>query len=195
MPRPRNFDPQHAIDAALDQFWGASYATTSTEDLCEQTGLSRSSLYNTFDSKAELYRTSLRRYAELKDAERRCFLDQGGTGRERLTALLTQVLAGQQEFDDRRSCLMVNAAVEIGRSDADVAALARKGLADFRGLLGELIAAGQRDGSLRADRPAAELAVIVHATLNGLQVAGRVAEPGAPDPAVDAAVDTLLGLL
>lgn len=195
MARPRGFERQQVIDAALDRFWGASYATTSTDDLCEHTGLSRSSLYNTFDGKADLYRQSLQRYAQLKDAERGRFLDQPGTGRERLAALLGEVLAQQQAFDDRRSCLIVNAAVELGRSDQQVAALTRNGLADFRDLLTQLIAAGQDDGSLRADRPAADLAVIVHATLNGLQVAGRVTDLDATDAAVDAAVDTLLGLL
>jgi AcrR family transcriptional regulator len=191
VPRPRSFDAEQVVDAALEQFWGGSFATTSTDDLCASTGLSRSSLYNAFQGKADLYRQSLLRYAELKDAERRCYAERAGSGRERLTALLTDVLAGQQEFADRRSCLIVNAAVELGRSDETVARLARESLLAFRNLMAELISDGQADGSVRKDRSAGELAVVVHAMLNGLQVAARV---GDPEPA-GRAVDTLLALL
>lgn len=192
MPRPRSFDHDQVIDAALDSFWGGSFASTSTDDLCAATGLSRGSLYNAFDCKAELYRQSLQRYASIKDEERRRYLERPGSGRERLTALLTDVLAGQQQFEDRRSCLVLNASVELGRTDEVVARLARKSLRAFRNLLAELIAAGQLDSSIRSDRPAVELANVAHATINGLQVSGRAGT----DPQVGrAAVSTLLSLL
>jgi AcrR family transcriptional regulator len=192
MPRPRTFDDDRALQAALDTFWAGGFASTSTEDLCEGTGLSRSSLYNAFQGKAQLYRRSLERYGEIKQAERACYLEREGTGRERLVALLTDTLAQQQSFDDRRTCLVVNAAVELGRSDEVVARLAQANLRAFRDLLTEIIAAGQADGSLRDDRPADDLAGLVHATLNGLQVAARV---GDDDVICTKAVDTLMALL
>jgi hypothetical protein len=87
---------------------------------------------------------------------------------------------------------VVNAAVELGRSDEVVARLAQANLRAFRDLLTEIIAAGQTDGSLRDDRSADDLAGLVHATLNGLQVAARV---GDDDVICTKAVDTLMALL
>lgn len=192
MPRPCSFDRDDVVDAALDAFWGSGFAATSTDDLCAATGLSRSSLYNSFGGKADLYRQTLHRYTEVKTAERRCYLDGPGTGRERLARLVTDVLAGQQQFADRRACLVVNAAVEIGRDDPEVADLARDSLQACRNLLRDVIDAGQHDGSVRDDRSADDYAVLVHATLNGLQVAARVdADPAAHSRAAD----TLLALL
>lgn len=192
MPRPCSFDRTDVVDAALGAFWSSSFAATSTDDLCTATGLSRSSLYNSFGSKADLYQETLRRYAEVKDAERRAYLDGPGTGRERLARLVSDVLTDQQQFADRRVCLVVNAAVEVGRDDAVVAGLVRDNLQAFRDLLGSLIEAGQQDGSVRADRSADDYATLVHATLNGLQVAARVdADPAAHTRAAD----TLLALL
>lgn len=192
MPRPCSFDRTDVVDAALDAFWSSSFAGTSTDDLCTATGLSRSSLYNSFGSKADLYQETLRRYAEIKDAERRAYLDGPGTGREQLARLVSDVLTDQQQFADRRACLVVNAAVEVGRDDAVVAGLLRDHLQAFRDLLRALIDAGQQDGSVRDDRSADDYAVLVHATLNGLQVAARVdADPAA----YTRAADTLLALL
>ena len=192
MPRPREFDEQAAIDSAVESFWSHSYAGTSTAVLCEATGLSRSSLYNTFTGKSELYQSALRRYDEVKSAQRGAYLDGEGTGRERLESLLEAVLREQWSSDERRICLVVNAAVEVGNSEAGVAALARHNLEAFRDLLAQLIGEGQRDGSITASAPARELAAVVHAALNGVQVADRVAVDDADGRAT---VRTLLSML
>lgn len=192
MPRPREFDEQAALDGAVEAFWSHTYAGTSTAVLCDATGLSRSSLYNTFTGKSELYQSALRRYHERKSAQRNVYLDMEGSGREKLERLLDDALGEQRESDERRICLVVNAAVEIGRHDETVAALARRELEAFRDLLAQLIAEGQRDGSIASTAPAHDLAGVVHAALNGLQVADRVATN---DAAGRASVQTLMSML
>ena len=192
MARHKEFDEQHALDQALETFWSSSYASTSTQDLCDSTGLSRSSLYSTFSCKSDLYKRSLERYGELKHVERGGYLAREGTGREVLTALLADVLGGQCDDPDRRGCMVINAAVELGETDQDVAELSRANLDAFREVLAELIARGQDDGSITSTTPAADLATVVHATLNGLQVSARVST----DPAaLTKALRTLLSLI
>jgi TetR/AcrR family transcriptional regulator, transcriptional repressor for nem operon len=193
MARRKGFDEGQALDACVETFRSGSYAGTSTEDLCQATGLSRSSLYNTFTCKADLYRRSLERYAESKDEERDAYATREGSGRDLLCALLTDVLAEQRADADRRGCLVVSAAVEVGSSDEAVAGLVRGNLTAFRELLAELVARGQDDGSIACGRSAAELATVIHATLNGLQVAGRV--DAVDDSSGARAVDTLMSLL
>lgn len=175
MTRPREFDERAALDSAVETFWTHTYAGTSTAVLCEATGLSRSSLYNTFSGKSELYQNALRRYGELKRTQRNAYLEADGTGRQRLEQLLGAVVREQWASDERRICLVVNAAVEVGSADEEVAALARRNLQEFRDVLAQLIAQGQRDGSITAAAPPHELAAVVHAALNGVQVADRVA--------------------
>lgn len=194
MARHKSFDEAQALDACVETFRAGTYAGTSTEDLCEATGLSRSSLYNTFTSKADLYRHSLERYGQAKAEERgRYLLDQAATGRDSLRALLTDVLTEQRRDEAKRGCLVVSAAVEVGSEDDAVADLVRANLAEFRAVLAEMIARGQDDRSITADQSADQLAAVVHATLNGLQVAGRVGS--ARERSGPRAVDTLMSLL
>ena len=55
MARSREFDDAEAVSAARDLFWERGYASTSLAQLQAATGLSKSSLYETFGSKRALF--------------------------------------------------------------------------------------------------------------------------------------------
>ena len=48
MVRPREFDPDEALDKAMHLFWERGFQHTSMEDLVRRTGVSRYGLYGTF---------------------------------------------------------------------------------------------------------------------------------------------------
>ncbi|MEU4541548.1 helix-turn-helix domain-containing protein [Streptosporangium sp. NPDC023825] len=64
MPDIKHFDPDAALDRAVQLFWRQGMASTGIQDVVTATGVNRSSLYATFGSKRELYLTVLRRYLE-----------------------------------------------------------------------------------------------------------------------------------
>lgn len=180
------------MDAAIEQFRSSSYGATSTEELCACTGLSRSSLYNTFHSKSAIFAAALRRYDQVQSAGRAELVGSDGTGIELLEQLLRDTIAIQFRTEDRRTCMVLAASVELGRRDDEVAELARRNLSAFAAAITKIIDRGQCDGSIRADLSAAELAALTHATVNGLQILGRVSED---DAAIQRTIDTTLHLL
>lgn len=190
--RPRSFSTDAVIDAAIEQFRSSSYNATSTDQLCDCTGLSRSSLYNTFSNKSAIFSAALSRYDQTQSAGREHYLDGDGTGRQLLERLLRETIAVQFETEDHRTCMVLAASMELGRSDEDIADLARHNLATFADTLARVIGRGQCDGSLRTDLPADRLAGMLHAMLNGLQIVGRVSED---DTAIQASIDTALHLV
>jgi hypothetical protein len=48
MARPREFDEQVVLDAALVQFWSHGFEATSTRDLAQSMGITSARLYNAF---------------------------------------------------------------------------------------------------------------------------------------------------
>jgi len=62
--RPRKFDADQALDAALTVFWRKGYEGASLQDLTAAMGISRPSLYAAFGNKESLFRRVLDRYAE-----------------------------------------------------------------------------------------------------------------------------------
>ena len=55
MPRPKEFNPDDAIEKAMQVFWHKGYEATSMEDLLSAMDLNRGSLYNTFGDKRQLF--------------------------------------------------------------------------------------------------------------------------------------------
>ncbi|MFC5718916.1 TetR/AcrR family transcriptional regulator [Streptomyces gamaensis] len=172
MARPRKFDEERAVDAALEAFWSAGYEATSTQDLCEATGLGRSSIYNTFKSKHELYQRALLRYMELKTAAVAGLLDGGLPARERIRALL-EAIVEEESAGDGRGCLVVNACVELAARDGEVAHALERDYRRRLGLLTGVIEAGQRDGGIDRAKDARALAHFVIATIGGMRVSAR----------------------
>ena len=60
--RPRGFDPEKALDAAICTFWKHGYEGASLEALTTAMGINRPSLYAAFGDKADLFEKAVRRY-------------------------------------------------------------------------------------------------------------------------------------
>src|ERR1700691_6125334 len=64
MGRPRGFDEQAVLDAAMRLFWERGYEGTSMADLTKAMNLSPPSIYAAFGDKMALFQAAAKRYAE-----------------------------------------------------------------------------------------------------------------------------------
>ncbi|GAB3832324.1 TetR/AcrR family transcriptional regulator [Dactylosporangium cerinum] len=60
--RPRSFNPDQALERALEVFWRQGYEGASLADLTEAMGINRTSMYAAFGNKEDLFRMALARY-------------------------------------------------------------------------------------------------------------------------------------
>ncbi|NSC22412.1 TetR/AcrR family transcriptional regulator [Streptomyces albus subsp. chlorinus] len=177
MARPRLFDEERALDAAMRAFWEKGYEATSTQDLCEATGLGRSSIYNTFHSKHDLFRRALTRYLEAMTAKQLEILEQAERpALERIEAMFARIV--EQEVEQRRDgrsigCLSVNATVELAARDPEIDRLLARDLEARLASLRGVIEAGQRAGEIAAGQEPEVLARFVNAVIGGMRVSGQ----------------------
>jgi TetR/AcrR family transcriptional regulator, transcriptional repressor for nem operon len=180
MPRPREFDDERVLDAAMEAFWARGYAATSAQDLVDATGLGRSSLYNAFAGKHQLYERALRRYLERNTEADVALLDRPGPVKERVRELLLGVIDADLGDPQRRGCLAVNAAIELAGKDEAVTVAVRRVFARVEEALVVALERGQRDGEITGERSARALARFVLNAIYGLRVLGKAATDRAP---------------
>src|ERR687891_713494 len=69
MARGKEFDPDVALERAMDLFWRQGYEATSISDLVTHLGIAKASLYATFGGKHDLYVAALDRYIRRPDPD------------------------------------------------------------------------------------------------------------------------------
>ena len=86
--RPRGFDRDTALEAAMFLFWRKGFATTSMNDLCDAMGVGSPSLYAAFGSKEALYLEAVEHYARTQGPPVWDKLAEGATARAGIENLL-----------------------------------------------------------------------------------------------------------
>ncbi|MFF4777674.1 TetR/AcrR family transcriptional regulator [Microtetraspora fusca] len=196
MARPRSFDEDQVLDTAMCTFWANGYESTSTRDLCQALGLDRSSVYNAFTNKRELFKRALTRYMDTTTADQVRILDNHELPAiERIRALFAKIL--QTEAANRRDghglgCLTVNTTMELAGRDPEIGLMLARDTERRIISLSAAIRCGQRDGDIGSTRDPAELARFVNAVIAGMRVA---AQGGADDATIAAIAATAMDAL
>ncbi|MDP1555894.1 MAG: TetR/AcrR family transcriptional regulator [Hyphomonas sp.] len=168
MARPREFDTDAALDAAIGVFRERGFAGSSAGDLTRAMGIGRQSLYDTFGDKAQLYRAALARYTALETEAHLAALSTGPRAIDGLEIVLARVRAKAGE-----PCLGVGSICEFGRTRADLTAIHAGA---ERALLAALMArlrTAQGEGDVSAELDVREGAAFLVASLSGIRIAAR----------------------
>jgi TetR/AcrR family transcriptional repressor of nem operon len=174
MARPREFDVNAALERAMDVFWSKGYEATSLDDLCEATGLSRSSLYATFGNKRDLLLHTVDRYIERRTPNIRAVLARQPNIHEGIAALLREFIDQIVSGAGRRGCFLGNCAAELPRSDRTALARVRRGLARTEETFREALARAAARGELPVAADVDALARFLTASFQGLRLVGKV---------------------
>ncbi|GAA4020213.1 TetR/AcrR family transcriptional regulator [Allokutzneria multivorans] len=176
MGRPREFDDTAAVHAAMEVFWRKGYEATTTQDLCESTGLGRGSLYNAFGSKRQLYEAALRRYSVIGPQGQLEILERPGSVKDRLRALMVWCVDVDMADPERRGCLAINAAMDASGRTSEIAELAHKQFVRLEQTICHMMAVGQSSGELSSERSPLQAARFFQSAYYGLRVLGKVTD-------------------
>ena len=105
--RPREFDIDVALAAALRIFWQHGYEGASMADLTREMGITKPSLYAAFGNKEALFKKALALYERDKLAYMRSALD-AETSRGVAERLLHGSLKMQSNVGDPKGCMAMN---------------------------------------------------------------------------------------
>ena len=192
--RPRAFDTQKALARARDLFWSRGYAATSVQDLVDELGVQRGSLYAAFGDKHDLYLKSVALYARENREQLEAILRDGPVlPALRRMLLEPSVLTGTPEHPrGRRGCLVGNTTAELVPGDDAARALAAAAYDGFTEVVTTALARAQAAGEVTTSASPEAQARLLLLLFQGSALVSR-AQPDRDRLAagIDAALDAL----
>jgi TetR/AcrR family transcriptional repressor of nem operon len=177
MGRPREFDREAVLDTAIEVFTRQGYEATSIQDLVEQMGIHRASLYDTFGDKHTLYLAALDRYDARNFATKCALLSSCASKKEAYRLFYGNII---DELMSTRGvsfgCFITNSSVERAAIDPESATRAAANWNRFIALhfetLCEARARGEIDPS-KTDDDLRAIARFLGSTAKGLRVTAK----------------------
>jgi AcrR family transcriptional regulator len=188
--RPREFDPEVALSAALQIFWRRGYEGASITELTEAMGITRPSMYACFGNKESLFRKAL----DLYEKEKMCYMStalDAPTARGVAERLLRGALNIQSSPDEPKGCLGVISTVNCGTEAESIRGevIARRAGSDAA--LVKRLARAQEEGDLPSTIEPQALACYLSTVIQGMAVQ---AGAGTPHETLERLVDTTLAV-
>jgi len=193
--RPRAFEPETALNQAMDVFWQDGFAATSLDDLSAATGLNRPSLYGAFGDKRALYLQAYRQYRKrVNETFAPMFAARAplrAKFRRILIAALQLYLSGEE---GPRGCFTVLTTSSDAVADPEIRSLVAEAIDNTDRAFGRLFADARAAGELPVGTDPRSLARLASATIHTLSIRARARIPKAEIlPIIDDAVRTICG--
>ncbi len=166
--RPREFDVEEALDAAMEAFWAKGYEATSLMDLVSATGLHKGSLYKAFGDKHSLFIQALKRYVQ---SMRRAKNETLAAAKSPLDGIRAVMHAMVEFLDDSPSpmgCLAINSLIELAPHDSEVKAIMLDHIDRMRSSLCKVVIEAQAAGQMSKSRPPELITAMLMTMLAGV---------------------------
>lgn len=174
MSRPREFNETQALEQATQVFWAKGYEGTSLCDLIDAMDLSKSSFYETFGSKHELFLATIDHYNKTVSS---CFaagmIDNAPNAKAGIAAIFNCMVDKAVNGTDKRGCYTSNCAIEVAPHCAATTAKVAEGFSHLETALHNAVQRGQKAGEISDRQDALALARYLSSSMSGLTVMAK----------------------
>ena len=174
MARPKSFNKEQVLGAAMLVFWQKGYDATSMKDLERATQLTPGSIYHEFGSKLGMFELVLNHYVEVIMVFRvNLYLVDSDDPVVGIRNFLVSLFDGVPKELQGCSCLVVNTATELGDTQPVISAVLKRGFRVVEQGLQKQLLLAQSKGHVRENLDcnlgARQLAIM----MSGLVVASK----------------------
>ncbi len=169
--RPRAFDRDTALQAAMRVFWERGYEQASLSELTAAMGINRPSLYAAFGDKAQLFREATALYQRTMNFTTPALARP--TARAAVEAMLRDNVDAYCDPTTPRGCLVVSVAAACPDYDSEMKTMLSSKLRTVGESVRQRLKQGVEAGELPADTDVGALAAYFETVLQGLSIQAR----------------------
>ena len=168
--RTKEFETTAVLDKAMHVFWRQGYEQTSMQNLVDEMGIHRRSIYDTFGDKHQLFIAVLAHYHDQITATFNQIINEHSDLSSRLTAIFEAFINHPAQQPD--GCLVVNTATALSTLEEDIQQLIKRYLQQEQAMLQRLLIEGQAE--LQPPIKSELLAATLQNALVGIRVMAKV---------------------
>ncbi|QKJ85057.1 TetR family transcriptional regulator [Paramixta manurensis] len=168
MARPKEFNIDVALDAAVGVFREHGFAGSSAQMLIEAMKIGKQSLYDTFGGKWQLYCAAVARYSSAETAEHIAMLQSETTAMAGIEQMLERVVA-----EAHRPCLGLSAISEFATSRDDLVGIREQAGRALRVALQQKLVEAQQTGAVSAELDPDQGTAFLLANIAAIRLAAR----------------------
>lgn len=171
--RPREFDREEALRAALNLFWERGYEPASVADLCKVMGINPPSLYASFGNKACLFLEAVRFYERQYWKEPFQRFMENPDIRHAIRELFNNAARILLSPDSPCGCMVVLAAVNISKEETEIIDSLRAMRLETKKMFSERLRKAIIAGQIPASTDVPALASALNTLLEGMSLQAR----------------------
>lgn len=173
MARTKTFDERQALVSAMLVFWEKGYEGTSIQDLEQVMGLNRTSIYNAFGNKRQIFDKVMTCYKESVFAELFTKMDSAPNVKEGVRRLLRGALDIHFDESNPGGCLVVLSVMESSQHDEQSRASLQQTVHNLKTELQARLSNAKKAGELPDDLDVGSTATTIGTTMAGMMVLGQ----------------------
>ena len=148
MARSREFDPEVALQKAIQLFWEKGYYATSVDEVVKRTGVAKYGIYGTFGPKHTLFKKVLAQYAADRHQDVQSPLRRPGASLPDVREFFETVPELIAQSGHQWGCLVCNTGVEVGLRDPEINTFVKDFFADIARVLKGCLKRAVQNGEL-----------------------------------------------
>lgn len=173
MARPKEFNPEHALEKAMRLFWRSGYENTTLEALTREMGVARQSLYDTFGDKRSLYLRALAHYRDQTNGAMQKMLNEIPSVKDGFRRLLYGLAAETREQHER-GCLLLSANLQRDTKDTVLRDFLQDNQARVEKIFVKALKRAQKQGELSHKEDTTALGRFFVVTIQGMRAMARL---------------------
>ncbi|HET6158993.1 MAG TPA: TetR/AcrR family transcriptional regulator [Dongiaceae bacterium] len=171
--RPRSFDRDAALRAAMKCFWKFGYESASMAELTSAMGINSPSLYAAFGSKEGLFREVVQLYLETEDSKGKAILEDEPTARGAIHAMLRNSVSNLARPGQPHGCLLILGDSNATPENDSIRRYLCQRRQDIQAGLEARLRRGIAEGDVPADADIKAMAGFYMTVLQGLSLRAR----------------------
>lgn len=169
MGRPLEFNKDEVLEKAMNVFWRRGYEATSLQELIEAMDLSKSSFYQSFASKQDLFVKCLEKYQSKLSSDLSDNFVKARTARQFIEQTFREITNTAQKETGKMGCFLMNSPNEFSFEDEKLSPSITVGFRKLQTVWQIAVKQAQKEGDISAEKDAESLAYYIISSISGLR--------------------------